>query len=310
MRAAVIFGLDSSEKDLAPFRQNSQAEWVIGLPANSSEADAILIFGGDGTIHRHLPRLVHLQLPVLVVPCGSGNDFARALHLPNRKKSLAAWKEFSSGGHNACSIDLGVITPVSREHSAGEAPAPTSRYFCCVGGVGLDGEVARRANQLPRWLRGHGGYVLTLPSALFKFAPLPMKLSLPSAEQPDTMVCRRESPIVLAAFANAPVYGGGMKIAPRAQLDDGQLDICIISDINKFKLFSLFPTVYFGRHLRMKEVEYLQTSRLKIETQEPLNVYADGEYVCQTPIEVSIARSALRVIQPRPSHSMQPETRN
>jgi diacylglycerol kinase (ATP) len=296
MRAAVIFGLNSSEKDLAPFRQNSQAEWVIGLPANSSQADAILIFGGDGTIHRHLPRLVHLQLPVLVVPCGSGNDFARALHLPNRKKSLAAWKEFCAGGHNARSIDLGVITPLSAAEL--HAPATIPRYFCCVGGVGLDGEVARRANQLPRWLRGHGGYVLSLPSALFKFAPLPLKLSLPSAEQPETMVTRRESPIVLAAFANAPVYGGGMKIAPRAQFDDGQLDICIISDINKFKLFSLFPTVYFGRHLRMKEVEYLQTSRLRIETEKPLYVYADGEYVCQTPIEVSVARGALRVIHP------------
>ncbi|HXZ43052.1 MAG TPA: diacylglycerol kinase family protein [Terriglobales bacterium] len=292
MRAAVIFGLDSSEKDLKPFQQKSRADWVIGLPASSSEADAILIFGGDGTVHRHLPRLAQLQLPVLIVPCGSGNDFARALKLGNRKNSLAAWCKFSSGGKNVRSIDLGVITPLPMV----EAAVPRRHYFCCVGGVGLDGEVARRANQLPRWLRGHGGYVLSLPSALVKFDLFRVKLSLASAENPEMLVPRGESPIVLAAFANAPVYGGGMKIAPQAQMDDGLLDVCIVARINKFKLFCLFPTVYFGRHLGREEVEYLQTTRLRVETERALEVYADGEYVCKTPIEVSLARNALRVI--------------
>jgi diacylglycerol kinase (ATP) len=293
MRAAVIFGLDSSENDLKPFRAIPNSTWVIGLPANSSEADAILLFGGDGTIHRHLPRLVQLQLPVLIVPCGSGNDFARALKLGKRGDSLEAFRNFSLQGGNVRSIDLGVITPV---HPAAEAPASHKHYFCCVGGVGLDGEVARRANRLPRWLRGHGGYVLSLPPALFTFAALPMKLTLAPVDQPEKMLAHNQRPTILAAFANAPVYGGGMKIAPRAQLDDGLLDVCLITDIDKFKLFCLFPSVYFGKHLSMKEVEYLQTSHLRLETETPLDVYADGEYVCKTPIEVGVARSALRVI--------------
>lgn len=301
MRAAVIFGLDSSEKDLKPFRENTNAVWRIGLPASSMEADAIIIFGGDGTIHRHLPRLVKLQLPVMIVPCGSGNDFARALKLPNKKTSLKAWKEFSSTGRNIRSIDSGAITPLRESDLQGTKPA--SHYFCCVGGVGLDAEVARRANELPRWLRGHGGYVLSLPPALFRFAPTPMRLSLPAPDNPETRINRAQTPIVLVAFANAPAYGGGMQIAPQAQLSDGQLDLCIIHDINRFKLFCLFPTVYFGKHLGMQEVEYLRTSRLKIETDKPLDVYADGEYVCQTPIEVTVARNALRVIVPPSSTS-------
>ena len=296
MRAAVIFGLDSSEKDLNPFRKVSPVDWVIGVPASSSEADAIVIFGGDGTLHRHLPRLVQLQLPVLIVPCGSGNDFARALKLGKRKDSLEAWRKFTLDGQNVRSIDLGTVTPLSAEHPARETPRPHQHYFCCVGGVGLDAEVARRANQLPRWLRGNGGYVLSLPPALFNFAALPMKISLAPAEGAERLITHSERPAVLAAFANAPVYGGGMKIAPRAKLDDGLLDVCVIGDINKFKLFCLFPTVYFGRHLSMKEVEYLQTSRLSVETEKPLEVYADGEYVCKTPIEIGIAQQALRVI--------------
>jgi diacylglycerol kinase (ATP) len=180
MRAAAILGLGWSSKDLKPFQKNSDATWLIGLPASSSQADAILIFfGGDGTVHRHLAQLVKLQLPVLVVPCGRGNDFARALNLRSIRHSLAAWRKFSAVGGNVRTIDLGVITPLIGKGSTGEAPAPHRHFFCCVGGVGLDGEIARRANDLPRWLRGHGGYVLSLMPALFQFAPLPMRISLP-----------------------------------------------------------------------------------------------------------------------------------
>jgi len=273
MRAAVIFGLGSREKNLRPFRVGSDTSWVIGLPASSSEVDAILVFGGDGTVHRHLAQLVRLQVPVLVVPCGSGNDFARALNLNSWKDSLAAWREFASGAGKVRAIDLGVIN---------------GHYFCCVGGVGLDGEVSRRANRLPRWLRGHGGYAVSLPAALFRFVPLPMKISVPDGE--------RSGSFVLAAFANTPFFGGGMKIAPQAQIDDGQLDLCTVGEMNKFRLLCLFPTVYFGKHLSMEEVQYLRTARLKIESETPLDVYADGEYVCQTPIEVGVAPGALRVI--------------
>ena len=66
----------------ATFQDGSSVAWQIGLPATSEEADAIVLFGGDGTLHRHLPQLVRLHLPVLIVPRGSGNDFARALGIP------------------------------------------------------------------------------------------------------------------------------------------------------------------------------------------------------------------------------------
>jgi diacylglycerol kinase (ATP) len=291
VRAAAIFGPGSSIEDLKPFQKGSDVTWLFGLPATSGAADAILIFGGDGTVHRHLPQLIKLRLPVLVVPCGSGNDFARALGLRSVRGSLAAWRKFASGTDIVRSIDLGVIAPLITDTD--EAPAP--HYFCCVGGAGLDAEIARRANQLPRWLRAHGGYILSFLPALLRFVPIAMKISVPGT-QGHAFVAGSARPIIVAAFANAPAYGGGMKIAPRAQLDDGALDVCVISNMNKFKLFCLFPTVYFGRHLRIPQVEYFQTEGLRLETEKPLDVYADGEYVCRTPIEVSVARGALRVI--------------
>ena len=89
-----------------------------------------------------------------------------------------------------------------------------------------------------------------------------------------------------------------MKIAPQAKLDDGKLDVCIVRAMDRFKLFCLFPTVYFGRHLSFDEVEYAQAETAKLETEYPLDVYADGEYVCQTPVEFSVARGALKLIVP------------
>ncbi len=276
----------------------------MGLPANSTEADAIVIFGGDGTIHRHLEQLVKLRLPVVVVPCGSGNDFARALTLHSIRDSLAAWRKFSTGGTNVRTIDLGIITSLDSRtpdsSGAGNLKPETgnSFYFCCVGGVGLDGEIARRANRLPRWLRAHGGYALSLPSAWLKFAPQPMKILAEDAKQSGVFVERSNQPTVVAVFANAPVYGGGMKIAPRAQLDDGLLDVCVVGNVARLRLLRLFPSVYFGRHLGIPEVGYFQVERLRIETEKSLDVYADGEYVCRTPIEVSVASRALTVLVP------------
>src|SRR5271155_4241117 len=114
MRAAAIFGLGCSPNNLKPFQDGESPEnaWRIGMPAASDQADAILLFGGDGTIHSHLSHLVKLKLPVLVVPTGSGNDFARALGLRNVRDSLAAWHLYRAGKNNIRSIDLGVITPL------------------------------------------------------------------------------------------------------------------------------------------------------------------------------------------------------
>jgi diacylglycerol kinase (ATP) len=311
MQVAAIFGLHSSPRHLQPFARISDVEWQLELPARSTGADAILIFGGDGTVHRHLQQLVELQLPVLVVPHGSGNDFARALSLRSTGDALGAWREFTSqqrekpgekpGQKNVRSIDLGVISPVFSQNTAAGAdvPAARGRYFCCVGGVGLDVEVARRANLLPRALRRRGGYLFSVLPALFGFQPVAVKVS--SNDDPSgELDIRHDGPAMLVAFANTPTYGGGVLIAPRAQLDDGKLDVCVVGSMAKARLLRLFLSVYSGRHLKIPEVEYFQAGRLRIETEELSDVYADGEYVCSTPVDVTVERASLKVIVPVP----------
>lgn len=295
MRAAAILGLGCSSKDLTAFQQHAGVEWRLGVPAAGDGVDVVLLLGGDGTIHRHLGTLVTLGLPVLVVPAGSGNDFASSLGLKRVRDSLAAWKQFCGDRANVRTIDLGLITPIS----GGErSSSPGSQYFCCVAGVGLDGEVTRRANQLPRWLRGHGGYALSMLPTMFTFAPVPMNILTPSPPEDgnNAWTSKSHQPTLIAAFANTPLYGGGMKVAPQAKMDDGLLDVCVVAGVNPLKLFCMFPTVYAGRHLGIEQVSYFQTPRARVETEYPLDVYADGEYVCRTPMEVSIAEGALKVL--------------
>jgi diacylglycerol kinase (ATP) len=305
MRAAAILGLGCSAKDLKPFQFDTNVEWIVGVPASGEEANVILLFGGDGTIHRHLRQLVKLNVPVLVVPAGSGNDFARSLGLRRVHDSLIAWRKFCAGADrartdNVRNIDLGVICALQ---DAFGAPAPHEpRYFCCVAGVGLDGEVSRRANRLPRWLRGHGGYVLSLAPTIFSFSPLPMRILTPAAsneagnDEHSSWTIRSDQLTLLAAFANTPSFGDGMRIAPQAEMDDGLLDVCIVGEVAPFRLLHLFPSVYSGRHLNIREVEYFKASRARIETEHPLDVYADGEFVCRTPVQVSVHPAALKVV--------------
>lgn len=304
MRAAAILGLGSSIRDLKPFQnRHPEITWSLGLPAYGT-TDIVLIFGGDGTVHRHLASLVKLGLPVLVVPRGSGNDFARALGIQSVQGALCALQRFVAGQSTTRSIDLGSIETLAAETSSRGNQHVASRvvskhYFCCVAGVGLDAAVTRLANRLPPWLRAHGGYALSLPMGLARFDACQITVLEQSATDPDAFTKRYSQPALLAAVANTASYGGGMRIAPRAALEDSLLDMCIVGKLPKFKLLALFPTVYMGRHLGIKQVEYFQVKGIRIHTPSPIDVYADGEYVCQTPVQVTAVPHALTVILPQ-----------
>ena len=278
MRVAAILGPLGAAKAAEDFASRTRIEWTPHL----ENADATILFGGDGTIHRHLATLVETKIPLLVVPGGSGNDFARALGIRRQRHSLKAWRAFTET-QQWRTVDLGIIRTQTGE--------PKLRYFSCVAGVGIDSEIAKQSNEFPNWLRSRGGYGLSAVVEIFRFAPFPMRV----ASNGNVAAFR---PTILAAVANAPAYGGGMKIAPHAKLDDGKLDLCVVRAMDPFKLFCLFPTVYFGRHLGFKEVEYEQTRAVRVETEFPFDVYADGEYVCQTPVEFGVAPNALKVIAP------------
>lgn len=280
MTIAALLHPDVSPSAIRPFRSAHAGVHIREDLAGSNPVDAVLIFGGDGTVHRYLPELLERRVPVLVVPEGSGNDFAKALGIGNDRDALRAWKQFCAGGGNVTRIDLGII-------QKDQATIP----FCCVVGAGLDSAANAKANRMPQWLRGSAGYLAAALQVLPFFQPA--EFALTSAERQ----VRRLGFFV--AVGNAHRYGGGMKVAPRAQMDDGLLDVCIVGKMNKLKLLLAVPTVFFGAHVRIKEVEYFKAPWLRLDADRPLDVYADGEFVCSTPVEISLLPTHLNVIVPK-----------
>jgi diacylglycerol kinase (ATP) len=279
MIAAALLHPDVSPKTVDRFRSSGVEINIQDNLEHCENCSAALIFGGDGTVHRHLPQLHQQKIPMLVVPTGSGNDFAKALGIRNVEIALRAWQQFCSEGKNVKEIDMGVIRAGGQE-----------TFFCCVAGVGMDAEANARANRMPPWLKSRGGYVLAALQSLIAFKPTEMNIMAEGREIRRSAFC--------IAVGNARSYGGGMKVTPQATLDDGFLDICLVGKMNKLKLLCWVPTIFFGKHLRLRQVEYFQARQVAIETERQLDLYADGEYAGQTPVEIGLIRRGLRVIVP------------
>ena len=283
MRAVAIFGPNATIEDVRRFEVPGVQLEPVGPGNPLAGADAGLVFGGDGTVHDHLGDFLLNQVPMLPVPLGSGNDFHAAVGMKDVPAALAAWQRFCKGEPVTSRIDLGMISRIG----AGAEPKFVS-YFCCVAGVGLDSEANRRANAMPRWLRANGGYIGAVLGAVAAFEPQQITI-----EATEHTLSERA---MFAAFGNAQSYGGGMRITPKAQLDDGKLDICFVREVGRVRLLRLFPSVFSGKHLGIPEVEYSQAERIAVRTDSPLDIYADGEFICQTPVELTVAPKAMRVI--------------
>jgi diacylglycerol kinase (ATP) len=143
---------------------------------------------------------------------------------------------------------------------------------------------------MPAWLRGTAGYLLAAVQSVLSFAPVEFDVS--AAER------NISGPGVLVAAGNAHRYGHCMKIAPHAELNDGLLDICFVGKLNRLKLLCCVPTIFFGAHLGIKQVQYFKSRSIRIASGRSLEVYADGEYAGRTPVEISLLTRALKVIVP------------
>ena len=294
--------------------------------------DVVIVFGGDGAVHRVLASLAHTKTALLIVPTGSANDFARCLGIANRAEALGAWRRFLDSGDNLRTIDLGVVRPMAdpvpsevepsnsktfadaegrlaipveplgpvimrqvRHNAEENAERQRTIYFSGIAGLGLDAEANRRANRMPGWLRRHGGYGMAALWALFGYAP--PRVSLHSFDASGEETCM-DGRVLFTAIGNAPQYGSGIRMLPKAQLDDGQLDLCFVPAMRKRAVLRHFHRIYSGTHLEVPTVRYLRTQQVFVETETPIAMYADGEYLCQTPAEVTASPKALRVIVP------------
>jgi diacylglycerol kinase (ATP) len=239
--------------------------------------DALVVAGGDGVISDALQALACTDIPLGIIPAGTGNDHAREFGLPT-KDPVAAADVIADGW--AETVDLGRI----RDRAGG------IKWFGTVAAAGFDSLVTDRANRM-RWPRGRMRYNLAMLAELSQLRLLPFRLIIDGRDEIVT-------DLTLAAFGNTRSYGGGMLICPNADPADGRLDITMVHSASRTRLVRLFPTVYKGSHIGLDEVTTARATSVDVDS-PGINVYADGDYACPLPAEISAVPSALRVLTPR-----------
>ncbi len=230
----------------------------------------LICVGGDGLIHDLLPLLLKHNIPLLVVPAGTGNDFARTIGLHGKKLHKILELPLSQAPSQ---INVGAI-----EHDGGTTP------FVQILSTGFDSVVNERANNF-KVIRGSIKYVIAVLLEVWKFRAIDFTLKV------DGEVISQEA--MLVCVANGTSYGGGMKIVPHASHDDGLLDVMVVDRVNPFRLLLVFPRVFFGTHIKHPRVHFY--SGEKIEISGKTHAYADGERISGLPINIAISERSLQV---------------
>jgi len=284
MTALAILGPRSRPQDLSLFQQLLPDIKVLALPTPAAAGDALahtdlaLIFGGDGTLHRHLNALVAARAVTLPVPSGSGNDFAADNGIRSAEDAAALLRDFLAGKVAPRQADLGLIRT-----------ADATQHFSCCANVGLDADATRRANALPAWLKARSGYLLGGLAAILRYQP--QRLIVTSNGQ--TML---DAHAWFVAVTNTPIYGGGLPIAPQASIFDAQLDVTCLRPTPRWNVVRHYPKIMTGAHVHLPEILAFRATQVRIVTEQPQPIYSDGDYVGLTPCDITVAPAALRVL--------------
>lgn len=256
----------------------AQAEVLARNEAQSGKIDALVVAGGDGTVHLGVNICADSNLPLGIIAIGTGNDIARSIGLSvlDEEASIAAIVE---GFGKPRAIDLV------------EAKTAEGRFwFAGTASAGFDALVNARANRWS-WPKGPVKYQLAMLFELARFRAIEYRVTI-NGEQ-------REFSAMLCALANAPAFGGGMLIVPSADLLDGKLELFIVHKISRLELIKIFPKVYTGAHISHPAVEIIRADSVIIEA-DNTPVYSDGEHVGHTPLEARVHPLKLRVVGASP----------
>lgn len=245
----------------------------LARSASAAGFDRVVVCGGDGTVHHAVRQFDLTRGTLAIIPLGSGDDFARTLGIPSDPMRAAT----------------AVLHGVPRQVDVGIG---NGIRFLVAASVGFDAAVARSVAGMKTRLRGSALYSWAALKLLPMFQPIPLRITV------DGIAGNHEVMFVVAA--NTPRYGGGIRIAPAAVVDDHTLDLCIVSRASKLDLITTLPLAYFGRHTRRPFVAFQRGREFQIEGDRPLEVFADGELLTTTPVTIGVSAERLRVIVPMP----------
>ncbi|OBK27393.1 diacylglycerol kinase [Mycobacterium asiaticum] len=239
--------------------------------------DAVVVTGGDGVITNALQVLAETDVPLGIIPAGTGNDHAREFGVPTKDPEAAAdivvdgWTE---------TIDLGRIRD----------QAGATKWFGTVAATGFDSLVTDRANRMT-WPHGRMRYYLAMIAELSQLRLLPFRLVIDGQQE-------IEAELTMTAFGNTRSYGGGMLICPNADRTDGLLDLTMVKTESRSSMIRFFPSAIKGTHVNLDEVTTARAKTVEVEC-PGINVYADGDYACPLPAEISAVPAALQVLRPK-----------
>lgn len=243
------------------------AELALGAAA---AGELPVVVGGDGLVGAVGGALAGSETPLAIVPGGRGNDLARVLSIP--AEPAAAVAALAAGE--------------TRRIDVGEA---NGRRFLGIASTGFDAVANRIANETT-WLRGNLVYAYAGIRALAGWKPARFTIAVDGERT-------RFSGYSVAA-ANSSTYGGGMVLAPDADLCDGLLDVVTIGEGGKLRFLSNLPKVFKGTHVEEDQVHVFRAPRLELSASRPFRVYADGEHLTDLPASVRLLPRALSVVVP------------
>ncbi len=260
---------------------------VTGRPGEAEEltaraaatgCDRVVAVGGDGTIQEVVNGVLEAasRPGIGIVPVGSGNDLARSLGLPT--DPAEAW-----------TVAIGRVTRTLDAALAVNGEG-LRRWFASAGGIGFDAQVAAAMSTRRGWQSGRAGYLLTTLTELRRFENRGLRIVLDG----EPLECRA----LLVAIANGPYYGGGMRIAPDAEPDDGWLDLCVVGDVSRLTAIRELPNLYRGTHVRHPAVSLHRARVIEITGDGATRSHLDGEPFGTLPLHVEVHAGALEVAVP------------
>jgi YegS/Rv2252/BmrU family lipid kinase len=238
--------------------------------AGAAQGETPVVMSGDGLIGQIGGALAEGPAAMGVIPGGRGNDLARVVGIPTEPEEAVA---VLAGGVTK-KIDVGVIG---------------DRRFLCIASCGFDSDANRIANEA-KWIKGNLVYAYAALRALAAWKPATFTLTIDGE--------RREATGYSVGACNSKAYGGGMYVAPDAEIDDGLLDIEASGDVSKVRFLRGLGKIFKGEHREILEVQTWRGKEVRIEADRPFTVYADGDPIAELPATVSLLPRALTLIVP------------
>lgn len=278
-RRAAALGLQG--ETLVSERPGHLAE--LAAEAAAAGATAIVVVGGDGTVHEVVDGLARAgasdRVELGLIPFGTGRDFARSLRIPRRLDDAL---EVVRGGR-VRTVDIGRATYASDN---GEAVA----HFANFAGAGISGAIADRANRTTKAFGGRLSFIWATLAVFTRWQPTEMTVEIDGE--------RRQVLLLEALAMNGDYTAGGMWVAPEASLEDGTFDVVLIGDFSKAEFTTTFPKIYRGTHVSHAKVEIVRARELRVDAPSPLPIVLDGEQPGTTPVRFEVVPGALRVRVP------------